>query len=644
GYSACHWCHVMAHESFEDPDTAAIMNEYFINIKVDKEERPDLDKIYQSAHSMLTERPGGWPLTVFLTPDDHMPIFAGTYFPPQPAHGLPAFSQLLRHIHDVWLNRRDDIQKQSASLRDVYQGLEQAGAGSITLSTQPMDIARNQIEKQFDSKEGGFSQAPKFPHPAIIDRALQHWAQSVNNRQADPRILHSALYTLYKMCNGGIFDHLGGGFCRYSTDAEWMIPHFEKMLYDNGPLLALYAQAWCISDDARFYNTVIETADWVMREMQSADGGYYAAQDADSEGVEGKFFAWDRDEVNTVIEPRDWPLFEQRFGLDRPANFEGKWHLHGFRSEPELAKAQSMDIEAVFQHLARAKKQLFKHREQRIHPGRDEKILCAWNGLMIYGMASAGRLLGQYQYITSARRAADFIHNNCWRDQRLLASFKDGRARFNAYLDDYAFLLQGLLELLQCEWDNDLYNWALALADALLAQFEDRDNGGFYFTSHDHEQLIQRIKSFGDDAIPSGNAIACLALNRLGHLSGRTHYIDAAENCLKAGWQAINQAPISHCAMISALHDYLTPPTILVIRSQPADAAFCTTLSQHHYLPATLIFTIPAGQTPPPGLEAKLARKNTCAYPCQGYQCDAIIDSVADIHAYITNNSYRISE
>ena len=296
GYSACHWCHVMAHESFEDQATAEVMNDLFINIKVDKEERPDLDKIYQNAHSLLTERSGGWPLTVFLTPDNHMPIFVGTYFPKTNKHGLPAFTHLLKQISDIWKTRESDVQQQSNSLQNTYQRIyESTKPEDATFNHAVIDIARNQIEQQFDSQHGGFSPAPKFPHPAIIDFALKHWCHTKKQNRPDPRILHSALFTLEKMAEGGIFDHLAGGFCRYSTDELWMIPHFEKMLYDNGPLLSLYSQAWKINASPLFHDTCCETANWVMREMQSADGGYYSAQDADSESVEGKFFVWTRE-------------------------------------------------------------------------------------------------------------------------------------------------------------------------------------------------------------------------------------------------------------------------------------------------------------------------------------------------------------
>jgi hypothetical protein len=396
GYSACHWCHVMAHESFEDETTAALMNEYFVNIKVDREERPDLDKIYQNAHAMLTQRPGGWPLTAFLTPEDHMPIFIGTYFPNHPRHGLPSFTQLLKNIAQVYADRRADIDQQSDALRDAFRRISESQkkiAGE--LNAIPLDVARNQIEKQFDSINGGFSGAPKFPHPSIIERALRHWASTTANSRPDPRILHTALFSLERMASGGVFDHLGGGFCRYSTDELWMIPHFEKMLYDNGPLLALTSQAGCISGQVEFIEAATETADWVLREMQSSAGGYYSALDADSEGVEGKFYVWSPAEVRRVLPADRYPLFERRFGLDRPANFEDHWHLHAYENYASLANAFDTDTDSIRQQLKECRTQLFEVREQRIHPGLDDKILTSWNALMIRGMAIAGRLLGR---------------------------------------------------------------------------------------------------------------------------------------------------------------------------------------------------------------------------------------------------------
>ena len=662
GYSACHWCHVMAHESFEDKQTADVMNELFINIKVDKEERPDLDKIYQNAHSMLTERPGGWPLTVFLTPDTHMPIFAGTYFPRQEKHGLPAFTSLLMQISEIWKTRETDILQQSEALQSTYQRIYEASRpDDTTFNRIAIDIARNQIEKQFDSKNGGFSGTPKFPHPSIIEFALKHWAQTKKSSQPDQRILHSAIFSLEKMANGGLFDHLGGGFCRYSTDELWMIPHFEKMLYDNGPLLSLYSQAWKIQEssskaDLLFHDAACETANWVIHEMQSDDGGYYSAQDADSEGHEGKYFVWQQKEINELLDKlvkngthdnitvETINLFKQRFGLDLAENFEGAWHLHGYIPESALAKKQQLDPEELHEQFKLIREHLFKYREKRIHPDTDTKVLCAWNGLMIHGMSIAGRLLKKQHYIVSANKAARFIKKHCWKNNQLFASYKDGSASLNAYLDDYAFLIYGLLELLQSQWDNELYSWTLELADQLLLDFEDVDYGGFYFTSHQHESLIQRLKLFSDDAIPSGNAIAAYALNRLGYLSGNQRYLDAAENCLKSAWKSINDIPISHCALLNALNENLSPPDIIILRTQAGEHELWQSRTQQYYLPFTLMYTIPADQQIHASLSDKVAGDSSLAYLCNGHQCQKPIKSLAELENHLRNNSYRVLE
>jgi len=628
GYSACHWCHVMAHESFEDDATAEVMNRLFINIKVDREERPDLDKIYQNAHSMLTNRPGGWPLTVFLTPHDHMPIFAGTYFPKTPRHGLPAFTQLLEDLAHAYETRKHDIEQQSDSIRDVFRQIAvQGDTPAEHLGSMPLDVARNQIEQQFDSRFGGYSSAPKFPHPAIIQRALKHWARTGKSGNPDSRILHTALFSLERMCSGGLFDHLGGGFCRYSTDEQWMIPHFEKMLYDNGPLLWLNTQAWCISDDITYRDAATETADWIVREMQSEAGGYYSALDADSEGEEGKFYIWDPKTVAAQVDNDEYLMLARRFGLDKPANFEGRWHLHAYCSYQQLAEEFDRNDSAVRDTLQAARNKLFQAREKRIHPGLDDKILTAWNGLMIRGMAYAGRQFGSTAYIDSAAKAADYIHAQLWRHERLLATARNGHAHLNAYLDDYAFVISGIIELLQARWERKWLHWAQQLADALIEQFEDERNGGFFFTSHDHEQLIQRTKTYSDDATPSGNGIAAESLLVLGYLLAEPRYIDAAERCLKAAWTSINQAAISHCSLLEALDASLEPPKIIILRGSADELASWLQTATGAFLPHTYIFAIAEDSELPPSLAEKSMSNRVLAYVCEGMQCSPPISS-----------------
>lgn len=633
GYSACHWCHVMAHESFEDNETAQIMNERFINIKVDREERPDLDKIYQAAHSLLTDRPGGWPLTVFLSPQDQMPIFAGTYFPKHPQHGLPSFKQLLVHISEVYKTRQADIATQSTSIRQAFDSISELPGQHAELGTLPVDVARNQIEQQFDRKHGGFSPPPKFPHPTIIERALLHWATTETQRNPDNSILHTAVFTLERMANGGLFDHLGGGFYRYSTDENWMIPHFEKMLYDNGALLKTYVLAWALSNKHPYHDAIIDTANWVIREMQSPEGGYYSAQDADTEGEEGKFYVWDSAEIKNHLTTRQYTLFSRRFGLDQPANFEHHWHLHARISNEALALEFKTTPPDIRETLLEARKILFELREHRVRPGVDDKILTAWNGLMIEGMAKAGRMLHRDDYVVSARTAADFIKTNMWNGLKLKATYRAGQARLNAYLDDYAFLLNGLIELLQSSWDNTLLNWSQQIATAIIEQFEDRDNGGFFFTSHDHEKLIHRNKTFSDEATPSGNGVAAIALLKLGYLLGNTDYINAAERCLKAAYSSMHRLAISHCTMLNALELFLKPPRIIIIRGGKKHLQDWETTNRNSLInPAqyanTLIFAIHESIDLPSSLRDKKSKGGFCAYVCEGQTCRPAIPSM----------------
>ncbi len=620
GYSACHWCHVMAHESFEDPQTARLMNELFVNIKVDREERPDIDRIYQAAHSLLTRRPGGWPLTVFLTPDDQVPFFAGTYFPDRPRHGMPSFRDLLERIREFLDANEDEVREQNRSLMNALHNTAGKHAAS-TLNALPLDSARQLLEQSFDARDGGFGSAPKFPHPTNIERLLRHWAGGRSRAgAADRRALHMAVFSLEKMAHGGMFDQLGGGFCRYSVDDHWMIPHFEKMLYDNGLLLALYAEAYAATGNALFERTCRRTADWVMRDMQSPAGGYYSSLDADSEGEEGKFYVWTADEVRSLLGD-DYALFARRFGLDREANFEGRWHLHVFHGVDELAAEFSRPPEQIRDCLQRAADILLQAREQRVHPGRDDKILTSWNALMIRGMAVAARLLDEPGWLASAQRALDFIRATLWRDGRLLATCKDGRAHLNAYLDDHVYLIDAILELLQARWRDGDLAFAIELADLVLERFQDPD-GGFFFTSDDHEQLIQRPRPDHDDAMPSGNGIAARVLGRLGHLLGETRYLEAAQQTLKSCWSGIESMPHGHTSLLVALEESLFPFQTVIMRGPE------TTLGDWHaalardYAPARLLLAIPATAAALPGqLALRAARDAAVAYLCSGTSC-----------------------
>ena len=633
GYSACHWCHVMAHECFEDAEVAAAMNRYFINIKVDREERPDLDQIYQAAHYMLTQRSGGWPLTLFLTPDQK-PFFGGTYFPKTPRHGLPGFLDLLPRVAEAYYTRSADIERQGVSLLKSFANLlPTKGAAVPAFSEQPLDQAMMELKKSFDPVNGGFGEAPKFFHPTELEFCLRRYFAT-----GDDEARHIATHTLQRMAEGGIYDQLGGGFCRYSTDAYWGIPHFEKMLYDNAPLLRLYTDAWVATRNPLFERVVEETARWVMREMQPQEtqseaigGGYYSTLDADSENEEGKFYVWDRNEVARLLTPDEHAIAAPYYGLSGDPNFEGRhWNLEITQPIADVAHAVGVSVEEAQQNLESARKKLLSQRESRVHPGRDEKILTSWNGLMIRGMSHAGRVFGRQDWIRSATRAVDFIHSTLWKSNRLLATYKDGKAHLNAYLDDYAFLLDGLLELMQAKFRRTDLDFAVALADVLLEQFEDQEAGGFFFTSHDHEKLIHRPKPSHDDATPSGNGVAACALQRLGHLLGEFRYLQAAERALTLFYPTFFRYPSSCCSLLTALEQSLFPPRLVILRG-PAQVLKKWEDAVRFVSPYTLVFALPAELVDlPMSLSKPAGVDNTVnAWVCHGVKC---LPAITDVH------------
>ncbi|MGC1523327.1 MAG: thioredoxin domain-containing protein [Steroidobacteraceae bacterium] len=633
GYSACHWCHVMAHESFEDPATAALMNQLFISIKVDREERPDLDKIYQVAQQMITHGTGGWPLTMFLTAETQAPFFGGTYFPKEPRYGMPAFSDLLRRVADYYRSHGAEIAEQNEQLKLAFASLgADAAADDVTMDDSPLRAARAALERSFDPQFGGFSQAPKFPHPGSIERCLRHWHRTSTQATPDLQSLYMASLTLTRMGEGGIYDQLGGGFARYSVDGRWTIPHFEKMLYDNGQLLCEYSRAALATGEASFARIAAETADWVLRDMRSSQGGLYSSLDADSEGHEGKFYVWTRAEVQGSLTAQEYAAFSRRFGLTRDANFEGEWHLHIVESIDDIAAALGESAPAVTELIDRARAKLKTLRDVRVWPARDEKILTAWNALAIKGLAIAARVLKRPDLADAATAAVDFIRRTLWRDGRLLATTKDGRAHLPAYLDDYAFLADALLELLQTGWRSSDLEFAQALCAVLLAQFEDKQAGGFFFTAADHEQLIHRSKTFSDDSVPSGNGVAASVLCRLGYLLGELPYLDTAERTLRAGWPLLQQYPQAHMSLGAALEDFLAPPQIVIVRGDAAPVEYWTESLGGLYAPTRMIFGIPRDAAGlPAALAAKRATADTVAYVCTGMTCSAPLRDLSEI-------------
>ena len=636
GYSACHWCHVMAHESFEDNATAEMMNRLFINVKVDREERPDIDKIYQTAHQLMTRRNGGWPLTVFMNPDQ-LPFLAGTYFPKTEMHGMPAFTDLLMQVAQYYEANQAELEKQGTAVVGALSELEPKGSSS-QLDDAPKTGLRKQLEDSFDRDWGGFGDAPKFPHPTSLDYALRHWRGTAHTDEPDVEALFMCALTMTRMIDGGIYDQLGGGFFRYSVDREWSIPHFEKMLYDNGPLLAVLAQLWQASGDDSFRIAANETADWVLREMQSSEGGFWSTLDADSEGEEGKFYVWDDEEVKGLLSADEYQALGTRFGLEQTANFEGKWHLQVRDSIENAAEAASQLTSTAQALINSGRTKLLAVRNDRVWPGRDEKVLTAWNGLMIRGLAMAGRALGRTDLIDAADKALNFIKTELYKDAQLYASYKDGRARFEAYLDDHAFLLDAILELLQARWNSEHLNFAIELADKLLSDFSDTDKGGFYFTSAHHEQLVHRTRSFADDSLPSGNAIAAFALGRLGHLLGETRYLQASEQTLQAGFDVMQEFPHGHAALIIALDEYLHAPEIVIIRGEPEEAEEWSRNIGALYAPHRMIFAIAADAQLPDSIASKQVRGSTCAYVCEGTACSAPLESLQELASKISEH------
>jgi hypothetical protein len=629
GYAACHWCHVMAHESFEDPATAELMNALYVNIKVDREQRPDLDRIYQRGQQLLTGRAGGWPLTMFLMHEDQRPFFGGTYFPREARFGLPAFRDLLRHVAAYYGQHLDQLRQQAAQLTEALAVTEDPAGDTAppTLDDGPLRGCRERLLRSFDARHGGFGSAPKFPHTPGLSRLLRDW--QADGRQPGAPIRHAVELSLRQMAAGGLFDQLGGGFFRYSVDAGWEIPHFEKMLYDNALLLGLYAEAALAMGQSGFADIASSVADWMLRDFSNGEGAFYSSLDADSEGHEGRFYVWQREQVQALLPAPEWALFAPRFGLDAPANFEGQWHLRAATGVEALATAEGRSPAQVRATLAAASARLLQQRSQRIRPALDDKILCSWNSLAASGLAVAARCLGRDDYATAAAATLQYLRRVHWHNGRLLASSVGGEASFPAYLDDYAFLLEAILELQTVRFRLEELRWAIELAEVLLRHFEDRAGGGFFFTADDGETLISRPKSFADESVPAGNASAAQSLLRLGYLLGEPRYLRAAERTLRAAWPGLREYPESLASLLQPLLEYLQPPQIVLLRGRPGAIEPWQTAINAEYSPQRWTLAIPADVT---GLPAALAIKQAdggpLAYVCRGSVCSAPLDSL----------------
>ncbi len=633
GYSACHWCHVMEHESFENEEIAAYMNEHFINIKVDREERPDLDEIYMSAVQAMTGS-GGWPMSVFLTPD-LKPFYGGTYFPPIDKYGRPGFLTVLQGVERAF---RDDHEKVLESADKMTMYIQQAAVQTPSdhpLNLELIETAFQQLRGRFDRTHGGFGGAPKFPHSMDVALLLRYF-----HRTGDAEALQMAEFSLRKMAEGGMYDQVGGGFHRYSVDERWLIPHFEKMLYDNALLAKIYTEAYQITKNEFYKKIVVEIMEYVLREMTSPEGGFYSTQDADSEGKEGVFFAWTPEQISEALDDEDAAKFIIRYwGVEPHGNFEeGTSVLHVSLGLNEAAKLFDLSEDEAKAIIQKAKCKLFGAREQRVHPGRDEKVLTDWNGLMISAMAFAGNVLNEPRYVEAAETACDFLFENLYKNGRLLHVYKDGRTHTNGFLSDYSYLMNGLIDVYEATGDPKRLQQAMELKAVMDEQFWDEKHGGYFFTGDDHEQLIARTKDPMDNAVPSGNSMAVLSLLRLNAITGDAALREKAETSLKAFVDGIRQYPSAYSQMMAGLDWLLSSSQEIVLAAESfeqidsfQDAVFSRFLPNkvvlYSYEQArdelTAVAPLVDGKDPIDGAPA--------AYVCQNFTCKLPVKSVEEL-------------
>jgi uncharacterized protein len=626
GYSACHWCHVMEHESFENEAIARILNEYFVSIKVDREERPDLDQIYMTAVQLLTGQ-GGWPMSVFLTPE-LKPFFGGTYFPPDDRYGRPGFQRVLLTLVEWWRTRREDIDRQAAEITEHLQTARSLPPGETALDANVLRRATSGLSQAFDSVYGGFGSAPKFPHPMDLRLLLRAW-----QRFDDPEALHVARHTLDRMAMGGIYDHLGGGFARYSTDDQWLVPHFEKMLYDNALLVVCYLEAFQATCEPFYREIVGLTLDWVRREMTSPEGPFYSTLDADSEGEEGKFYVWSQQEIEDVLGKEEADLFNAVYGVEPEGNWEGHNILHRKKTFAQFAALHGIPEADLRRRLTESRRKLLEVRIKRVWPGRDEKVLTSWNGLMIDAFARAGAVLDNPTCTATAARAADFILTRMRTpDGRLFRTWKAGsEPKLNGYLEDYSFLLEGLTSLYEATFEPRWLESALDVARVTIEQFWDEAEGGFFYTGKDHEGLIARNKDPHDNAIPSGNAMAVTALLQLAELTGRTDLRDKAEATLRLYRGLLGSHPLATGQMLIALDFFLGPVTEFAVVGDPTEEDVHQVLRtiRGGFRPNSVVALKPAAGDVAkldgliPLLAGKTAQGTVTTYVCRNFTCEA---------------------
>jgi uncharacterized protein len=632
GYAACHWCHVMERESFEDHATADLMNDNFVSIKVDREERPDLDAIYMDAVQAMTGH-GGWPLTAFLTPDGK-PFYAGTYFPDEDRHGMPAFRKVLTAIADTWTNRRDEIEEQSSRVVDAIARASSTGQSRETLTDELLSSASRALQSAFDTQWGGFGGAPKFPQPMALDFLLRR------HLRGDPDALDIVRITLDRMAAGGIHDQLGGGFHRYSTDARWLVPHFEKMLYDNALLARVYVRAWLVTGEDRYRRTASSTVEYLLREMQHHDGGFFSSQDADSEGVEGKFFVWSWDELVAV----GGDAVATAFGATPSGNWEGTNVLWFPRPVEAVTQELEIDLAELKREVELARGALLEIRERRVRPGTDDKVLAAWNGLAISALAEAGRAFGEPRFVDAAVRAAEFVLENM-RDQdgRLLRSWRDGRRGRPGYADDHALMADACLTLYETTFDLRWFVEARSLADELIRLFHDAERGGFFQTGSDAEDLVIRPKELYDNAVPSGNSAAADVLQRLTHLTGEPEYERAGVSALRVVRDGIAGAPLGFGHALGALDLYLdTVREVAVIGDpgSPETRSLAAEVTSRRYVPNHVLAVADARDDRSREAVALLLERpqidgRPTAYVCERFTCKLPVTEPEELAAQL---------
>ncbi len=625
GYAACHWCHVMEHESFENSGIAQVMNENFINIKVDREERPDLDQIYMNAVQTLTGH-GGWPMSVFLT-HDLKPFYGGTYWPPSPRGGMPGFDQVLRSVAEAWRTRRPEIDDHADELTQAIQGYGHFERSDDGLRPEMIENAASALERVFDFTYGGFGLAPKFPHAMDLQVLLRAYRRNPRRIYLDMVKLN-----LDKMAQGGIYDHLAGGFARYSVDERWLVPHFEKMLYDNALLAGAYLDGYLVTNDENYARVVRETLDYVLRYMTDEQGGFHSTEDADSEGEEGKFYVWTPDEIKEVLGEERGEQFCYVYDVTPDGNFEGQNILNLPKSLEQVSNLRGWDLEELNSTLAVSRQKLLQRRDQRVRPGKDDKILVNWNALMIDALARAATILREPRYLDAATRATEFIFQNLRRDDgRLLHTWRRGQAKLDAYLDDYAYLVNALISLYEASFDERWIDEAVRLADVLMKRFRDLEHGGFYYTADDHEKLIARNKDLIDSSVPSGNAMAATALLRLGTLCGRADYNHAAFETLELAVPIMERSPTAAGQILIAADMYLGPFHEIVIlgdRSQP-DTRETLDALYANYIPNRVIAARNsdtedgAASVEPIFVGKTLQEPQPTVYICQRFACQA---------------------